>query len=168
MESSCCRTVCVLTLSQGLPHHLEHLFPAEGGAASNVRNFVAEVLFGQLLALPTPPLSHAAYCTILVDLCKIPAFQFARALSSCVRELFAATPHLDPELTERLLSWLSYHLSNFGYQWPWDRWAWVLERPASDPQRHFCTQLLQRLLRLSYWENVHQVGACNCRNHAWR
>lgn len=108
----------MLTLSQALPHHLGHVFDEQ---RANVRNFVAEALFGQMLALPAPRLCHAAYCTLLVDLCKIPSFQFARALSSCVRELFAATPFLDPELRARLVSWLSYHLSSFGLQWPWDR-----------------------------------------------
>lgn len=42
------------------------------------------------------------------------------------------------------------------------RWAWVIEKPETDLQRRFCTQLLQRLLRLSYWENVHQVSECAC------
>lgn len=108
----------MLTLSKGLPHHLQHVFDPE---QNNVRNFVAEVLFGQMLVLPLPRLSLAAYFTILVDLCKIPTFQFPRALSSCIRELFARMPHMDPELFDRVLSWLSYHLSNFGYQWLWDR-----------------------------------------------
>lgn len=113
-----CRSICVLTLSQGIPHHLEHLF---GKESTNVRNFVAEVLFSQMLVLPRPPLNLAAYCTILVDLCKLPTLFFPRVLSSCVRELFACMPYLDPELVERVLSWHSYHLSNFTYQWPWDR-----------------------------------------------
>ncbi|GLI58592.1 hypothetical protein VaNZ11_000320, partial [Volvox africanus] len=141
------RTACVLTLSGALPHHLASVFGSTD--RTNVRNFVAEALFSQMLRLPTPALSHAAYCTVLVDLCKVPQFQFARALSSCVRELFGCMPFLDPELRFRLASWLSYHLSSFGYQWPWDRWQWVSERPSHDPQRGFVALLLHRLLRLA-------------------
>ncbi|GLC43068.1 hypothetical protein PLESTB_000866500 [Pleodorina starrii] len=147
------RTACVLTLSGALPHHLASVF---GPQRATVRNFVAEALFGQMLRLPAPALSHAAYCTVLVDLCKVPHFQFARALSSCVRELFGCMPYLDPELRFRLASWLSYHLSSFGYQWPWDRWQWVSERPAHDPQRGFCVLLLHRLLRLADYPVVKQ------------
>ncbi len=144
----------MLTLSGALPHHLTPVFGQQPGAqpgqqSATVRNFVAEVLFSQMLRLPSTALSHAAYCTLLVDLCKVPAFQFARALSSCVRELFGCMPYLDPELRMRLASWLSYHLSSFGYQWPWDRWQWVTERPAADPHRAFCALLLHRLLRLA-------------------
>lgn len=58
----------MLTLSGALPHHLAAVF---GSERSTVRNFVAEALFGQMLRLPGPALSHAAYCTLLVDLCKV-------------------------------------------------------------------------------------------------
>jgi nuclear cap-binding protein subunit 1 len=145
----------VLTLSGALPHHLASVF---GPQRATVRNFVAEALFSQMLRLPGPALSHAAYCTVLVDLCKVPHFQFARALSSCVRELFGCMPYMDPELRFRLASWLSYHLSSFNYQWPWDRWQWVSERPPHDPQRGFCVLLLHRLLRLADYMVVKQVG----------
>ncbi|GIL70850.1 hypothetical protein Vretimale_3926 [Volvox reticuliferus] len=148
------RTACVLTLSGALPHHLASVFGSTD--RTNVRNFVAEALFSQMLRLPTPALSHAAYCTVLVDLCKVPQFQFARALSSCVRELFGCMPFLDPELRFRLASWLSYHLSSFGYQWPWDRWQWVSERASHDPQRGFVALLLHRLLRLADYPVVKQ------------
>ena len=51
----------------------------------------------------------------------MPNFEFPRPLSACVRELFARVHVLDPELRTRLVSFLSYHLSNFEYQWPWER-----------------------------------------------
>jgi hypothetical protein len=34
-------------------------------------NLLGEVLFGQMLALPRPRLPAMAYCTIMVDLCKV-------------------------------------------------------------------------------------------------
>ena len=54
---------------------------------------------------------------------QIPQFDFTRPLSGCVRELFSRLPVMDPELRTRFVSWLSYHLSNFDYTWPWDRWG---------------------------------------------
>ncbi|MEW5312745.1 MAG: hypothetical protein WDW38_004354 [Sanguina aurantia] len=146
------RTTCVLRLATALPASLSSALERD-----KVRNLLAEVLFGQLLALPKPKLSAAAYSTILIDLCKMRDFGFARALSSCVRELYSALPHMDPELRSRLVGWLSYHLSNFEYQWPWDRWSSVVDQHPSHPQRQFCQELLQRLLRLSYYQRVHKV-----------
>ncbi len=52
---------------------------------------------------------------------QFPRFEFPKALSACVRELFARMPGMDPTLRSRLVEWLSYHLSNFEFQWPWDR-----------------------------------------------
>ncbi len=46
-------------LSAGMPMPWEH------------RNLLAEVLFGQMLALPKPRLHPLAYATVMVDLCKV-------------------------------------------------------------------------------------------------
>lgn len=61
---------------------------------------------------------------------------------------------MDPALRQRLSEWLAYHLSNFEYQWPWAKWEHVLEAPAYDGQRRFCVAVMNRLVRLSYWERV--------------
>lgn len=176
-------------------------------------NLLCEVLMGQMLALPQPRLPLMAYCTVMVDLCKVggeggggdageaasnwehvaqpcrhssyssphschpisipshtpqhipqhmpshtpshtpcphtsphthtalthplthtspphspstpspqlPRLEFPKPLSGCVRECFARVGVMDPELRGRLVGWLSYHLSNFEYQWPWGR-----------------------------------------------
>lgn len=42
---------------------------------------------------------------------------------------------MDPHLRLRLAEWLAYHLSNFEYIWPWDRWSHVLQAPPYDGQR---------------------------------
>lgn len=59
-----------------------------------------------------PPLIHHP---------QIPQLQFSRALSACVRECFNRMEHMDTELRTRLVKMLSYQLSNFEYQWPWNR-----------------------------------------------
>jgi len=114
-----------------------------------------ETLFGQLLCLPMPPRKPVGYLTIMVD-CMKTIEKFSKPLSGCVRELFARMEVLDPELQTRLAEWLAYHLSCFDFQWPWERWAHVLEKPASDGQRRFCMAVLSRILRLSYHEKVVQ------------
>lgn len=51
------------------------------------------------------------------------------------RECFARMNVLDPELRLRLAQWLAYHLSNFEYVWPWQKWQHVLDAPPFDGQR---------------------------------
>ena len=92
----------------------------------------------------------------MVELCKLLKV-FPRAMSACVRESFARINVMDPALRERLAEWLAYHLSNFEYLWPWTKWAHVLQAPAYDGQRRFCTAVMNRLVRLSYWDRVQAV-----------
>lgn len=64
---------------------------------------------------------------------------------------------MDPMLRGRLAEWLAYHLSNFDYVWPWSKWQHVLEAPAFDGQRRFCVAVMNRLVRLSYWDRIQAV-----------
>lgn len=62
---------------------------------------------------------------------------FPRRLSAVIRELFARAGSLDPELATRLADWHAFHLTNFELQWPWDRWAHVLDKGPGDGQRRY-------------------------------
>ncbi|KAJ9529912.1 hypothetical protein QJQ45_022282 [Haematococcus lacustris] len=136
------RVRCVRLLSSGLPLPWPHSL------------LLAETLFSQLLAAPQPRLPAMAYCTVMVDLCKVPYLEFARALSGCVRECYARVGVMDMELRRRLLHWLAYHLSNYQFQWPWDKWEKCVDAAEHDPQRAFCSELISRLTRLAHWERI--------------
>ena len=45
-------------------------------------------------------------------------------------------------------------------QWPWERWSWVLDQPASCPQRVFCCELVHRMVRMAYWGKINEVCVC--------
>lgn len=47
--------------------------------------------------------------------------------------------------------------SNFQFIWPWEEWAYVLDLPKWAPQRVFVQEVLEREVRLSYWDKVKQV-----------
>lgn len=117
---------------------------------------LCEVLFSQMLRLPRPQFKPIMYATLMVDLCKLKKL-FPRAMSACVRESFARMEVLDPGLRGRLAEWLAYHLSNFEYVWPWAKWEHVLAAPPYDAQRRFCVAVINRLVRLSYWDRVKSV-----------
>ncbi|KAF5177817.1 nuclear cap-binding protein subunit 1-like, partial [Thalictrum thalictroides] len=46
--------------------------------------------------------------------------------------------------------------SNFQFFWPWEEWAYVLDLPKWAPQRVFVQEVLEREVRLSYWDKIKQ------------
>ena len=138
------RVACAKQLAHNLP--LPYTFEP----------LVCEVIFGQMLRLPNPEFKPIMYSTLMVELCKL-LKMFPRAMSACVRECFSRMNVMDPALRERLAEWLAYHLSNFEYVWPWSKWAHVLEAPSYDGQQRFCVAVMNRMVRLSYWDRVHAV-----------
>ncbi|KAL6777050.1 CBP80 [Auxenochlorella protothecoides x Auxenochlorella symbiontica] len=138
------RIECARRLVQGLPI----TFPYEP--------LLCQVLFGQMLGLPHSKFRPVMYATLMVDLCKL-CKTFPRAMSACVRECFARMNTMDMNLRFRLAEWLAYHLSCFEYVWPWSKWEHVLTKPEHDGQRQFCGLVLDKLVRLSYWERIHSV-----------
>lgn len=55
----------------------------------------------------------------------------------------------------RIISMLNR--SNFQFIWPWEEWAYVLDLPKWAPKRVFVQEVLQREVRLSYWDKIKQV-----------
>lgn len=117
---------------------------------------LCEVIFGQMLRLPDMEFKTVMYGTLMVDLCKLVA-TFPRAMSACVRECFSRMSIIDPYLRQRLAEWLAYHVSNYDFAWPWQKWSHVLDAPKYDCQRRFCADVIARMIRLSYWDRIHDV-----------
>ncbi|CAK7331146.1 unnamed protein product [Dovyalis caffra] len=81
---------------------------------------------------------------------------FPGVVAGAVRALFEKIADLDMECRTRLILWFSHHLSNFQFIWPWEEWAYVLDLPKWAPQRVFVQEVLEREVRLSYWDKVKQ------------
>ncbi|CAK9327994.1 unnamed protein product [Citrullus colocynthis] len=117
---------------------------------------MAETIFSQLLMLPQPPFKPIYYTLVIIDLCKALPGAFPAVVAGAVRALFEKIANLDMECRIRLILWFSHHLSNFQFIWPWEEWAYVLELPKWAPQRVFVKEVLDREVRLSYWDKVKQ------------
>lgn len=117
---------------------------------------MAETIFSQLLMLPQPPFKPIYYTLVIIDLCKALPGAFPAVVAGAVRALFEKIADLDMECQTRLILWFSHHLSNFQFIWPWEEWAYVLDLPKWAPQRVFVQEVLEREVRLSYWEKVKQ------------
>ncbi|RXH83915.1 hypothetical protein DVH24_013160 [Malus domestica] len=117
---------------------------------------MAETIFSQLLMLPQPPFRPIYYTLVIIDLCKALPGAFPAVVAGAVRALFDKIADLDMECQTRLILWFSHHLSNFQFIWPWEEWAHVLDLPKWAPQRVFVQEVLEREVRLSYWDKVKQ------------
>ncbi|XP_061349949.1 nuclear cap-binding protein subunit 1 [Gastrolobium bilobum] len=117
---------------------------------------MAETIFSQLLMLPNPPFRPVYYTLVIIDLCKALPGAFPAVVAGAVRALFEKIADLDMECRTRLILWFSHHLSNFQFIWPWEEWAYVLDLPKWAPQRVFVQEVLEREVRLSYWDKVKQ------------
>ncbi|KAL4325107.1 hypothetical protein GQ457_11G018930 [Hibiscus cannabinus] len=117
---------------------------------------MAETIFSQLLLLPHPPFKPIYYTLVIMDLCKALPGAFPAVVAGAVRALFDKIADLDMECRTRLILWFSHHLSNFQFIWPWEEWAYVLDLPKWAPQRVFVQEILEREVRLSYWDKIKQ------------
>lgn len=117
---------------------------------------MAETIFSQILLLPHPPFKPIYYTLVIMDLCKALPGAFPAVVAGAVRSLFDKIADLDMECRTRLILWFSHHLSNFQFIWPWEEWAHVLDLPKWAPQRVFVQEVLEREVRLSYWDKIKQ------------
>ncbi|OMO54435.1 MIF4G-like, type 3 [Corchorus olitorius] len=111
-----------------------------------IDRFVVEEYLLDLLLLPQPPFKPIYYTLVIMDL----------FVAGAVRALFDKIADLDMECRTRLILWFSHHLSNFQFIWPWEEWAYVLDLPKWAPQRVFVQEVLEREVRLSYWDKIKQ------------
>ncbi|KAL3643129.1 Nucleic acid dioxygenase ALKBH1 [Castilleja foliolosa] len=117
---------------------------------------MAETIFSQILLLPQPPFRPIYYTLVIMDLCKALPGAFPAVVAGAVRSLFDKISDLDMECRTRLILWFSHHLSNFQFIWPWEEWSYVLDLPKWAPQRVFVQEVLERQVRLSYWDKIKQ------------
>ncbi|XP_004984400.3 LOW QUALITY PROTEIN: nuclear cap-binding protein subunit 1 [Setaria italica] len=117
---------------------------------------MAETIFSQLLLLPNPPFRPIYYTLVIIDLCKALPGAFPSVVVGAVHALFDRISKMDMECRTRLILWFSHHLSNFQFIWPWQEWSYVKDLPKWAPQRVFVQEVLEREIRLSYFEKIKQ------------
>ncbi|KAH1194199.1 Nuclear cap-binding protein subunit 1 [Glycine max] len=131
-------------------HRLNIFPPGKIEDLQPIDRFVMEEYLLDLLMLPQPPFKPVYYTLALPG-------AFPAVVAGAVRTLFERIADLDMECRTRLILWFSHHLSNFQFIWPWEEWAYVLDLPRWAPQRVFVQEVLEREVRLSYWDKVKQV-----------
>lgn len=115
---------------------------------------MAETIISQIFLLPRPPFKIIYYTVVIMDLCKALPGAFPAVVAGAVRTLFDRVGELDMECRTRFVLWFAHHLSNFQFIWPWKEWAHVIDLPKWSPQRVFAQELLEKEVRLSYWDKI--------------
>lgn len=121
-------------------------------------HLIVETIISDLFTLPTQPFNAAYHAVLFIDIFKALPKQIPPVLGRAIHLLFMRLPQLDLELRDRLAAWFSFHLSNFGYKWPWANWAHVADLPHAHPQRIFVQEVLTQCLRLASWNSFEQVA----------
>jgi nuclear cap-binding protein subunit 1 len=123
----------------------------------NLADILVEAIFSQMLRLPLPPVRQVFYSCVFIELCRAESSTFPMALGRGVKTLFDRLTLMDAECISRLWSWFSHHLSNFGFQWDWKSWEFVLKLDPLHPQTCFIRETLEKEIRLSYYERIKSI-----------
>ncbi|KAI8868113.1 ARM repeat-containing protein [Ramicandelaber brevisporus] len=116
--------------------------------------WVAEVMFGKLLRLPSTPHREMFYASLAVEMLKTNE-AFSWEMTTLMGFLFDNLPRLDTECITRLVSWFGYQLSVIQYSWGWADWlpGWQNQLPVN-VRVVFGREILYKCIRLSYYDRV--------------
>ncbi|KAF9426538.1 Component of the cap-binding complex (CBC) [Podila epigama] len=139
----------------GNAENMETDTPAQQGWS--VDQLLAEVIFTEMFRLPRPEFKTVYYSSLLVEVCKSFPDCFPTALAKAISKLYDRLPSMDVECAHRFWTWLSHHLSNFGYLWNWSEWSAALDLPVDHAQPIFIRETLEKTIRLSYFERIKEA-----------
>ncbi|CAH8868627.1 unnamed protein product [Trichobilharzia szidati] len=118
---------------------------------------IIEAVFAGMFNLPHPPIQHGHllfYGSLLIQLCSEARNTIPMVLIQAIVLLFERLETMKPVCIGRFIEWVSYHLSNCSLNWSWESWSSSLSQEPMSPQRRVITEILCRLIRFSYYENV--------------
>jgi len=113
------------------------------------KHLVMEGIASSILSLPCmdPPLVW--HCALVYEAFRLDVKSMAPLFALTMQALYKRLGRLDVGLLDTAADWFSLHISNFSYQWLWDKWAGAAEQSPGDPQRVFVEEVLRRCMRLS-------------------
>ncbi|XP_050744970.1 nuclear cap-binding protein subunit 1 isoform X2 [Drosophila biarmipes] len=128
-----------------------------------VYHSIVEVILGEMLHLPASQWININYGALLVELCKRQPEKVPRVVDQAALILFDRLDYMSVACFDRLVNWLSFHLSNFGFAFYWDKWGRSVRSPIDpsvnnlQPKAVFLRELIKKCVRLSYPERIVEI-----------
>lgn len=88
----------------------------------NLHQVLIELLFDNIMCLPSSDLKSVYYSVVIMDLCKKYLKDVPPILGKFMYTFFERVESFDVEIQNRFTSWFAHHLSNFDYRWNWKEW----------------------------------------------
>lgn len=118
---------------------------------------LAEVLMSSLLQLPEGQYQEMYYTSLAVELRKAEPEIMANVLEALIENVVMRIKSVDVECINRLSNWLAVYISNFGFDWDWNKWENVANEDEDSPRRCFVQETLLKLIRLSYLDRIKSI-----------
>ncbi|KAH8248246.1 hypothetical protein KR038_008708, partial [Drosophila bunnanda] len=116
---------------------------------------IVEVIFGEMLRLPKAAWSTINYGTILIELCRLQPYKVPPIVVRAANIIYSQLESMNVACFDRLVNWLSLHLSNFGFHWHWGQWSQdCLGYSYYQPKAIFLRELVGKCIRLSYYRKI--------------
>ncbi|KAI9279792.1 MIF4G like-domain-containing protein [Sporodiniella umbellata] len=120
----------------------------------SISDLLVETVFAHMLRLPSSDFRQVFYASVIIELCRVDGSKFPMALGRGVKTLYDRLDKMDVECINRLYSWFSHHLSNFGFQWDWQAWEGAITMNPLSQQFCFLKEVLEKEIRLSYYDRI--------------
>ncbi|EDX12083.1 GD19424 [Drosophila simulans] len=124
---------------------------------------IVEVILGEMLRLPTAKWTTITYGCLLVELCKRQPDKIPQVVVQALDIIYNRLNSMSVACFDRLVNWVSHHISNFGFNCQWSKWAHSLPSPIDpsatnlQPKVVFLRELLKKCCRLSYHQRIKEV-----------
>ncbi|KAI8802519.1 armadillo-type protein [Cladochytrium replicatum] len=122
---------------------------------------IVEATFSEILKLPSSRQRPVFYAHLLFDLMPNPKAQkmIGRCIKTLVSRMDSDVPvgGMDLECVKRFTEWMALHLSNFKFQYKWDNWVDFVKLDPKSTRYSFVREVLERCVRLAYWQRVSEV-----------
>lgn len=126
------------------------LFNLPGTSKVPFHYCLIEVIFSEMFRLPNSRHAQIFYGSLIIELCKLQPNSIPGVVAQATELLYERLNTMNTTCAERLVYWLSYHLSNFQFKWGWEEWVSATETGLDSPQCVFLNELFESIKRLSY------------------